>query len=54
MLPFLTDQLIGATSDELSTVVRWYYWAANVGRALSSIVIALFLYLSPPPLCRQI
>ena len=25
MLPFLTDQLIGATSDQLSSVVRWYY-----------------------------
>ena len=24
MLPFLTDQLIGATSDELSAVVQWY------------------------------
>ena len=26
MLPFLTDQIIGATSDELSAVVRWYVW----------------------------
>ena len=26
MLPFLTDQLIGATSDELTAVVQWYIW----------------------------
>ena len=29
MLPFLTDQVIGATSDELSAVVQWYTWALN-------------------------
>ena len=29
MLPFLTDQIIGATSDELSAVVRWYMWAGR-------------------------
>ena len=30
MAPFLTDQLIGA-SDELSTVVRWYFWIMCAG-----------------------
>ena len=39
MLPFLTDQIIGATSDELSAVVRWYYWAEYLGIGLSQIVI---------------
>ena len=24
MLPFITDQIIGATSDELRAVVRWF------------------------------
>ena len=38
VLPFLTDQLIGATSDELSTIVRWYYWAQIIGIWLSNIV----------------
>ena len=38
MLPFLTDQIIGATSDELSAVVRWYYWALNFGLSLSNII----------------
>ena len=33
MLPFLTDQLIGATSDELSAVIRWYYWTLSVGKS---------------------
>ena len=34
IIPFLTDQLIGATSNELSTVVYWYYWAENLGYGL--------------------
>ena len=38
ILPFLTDQLIGATSDELSTLVRWYCWAQNIGGLLFSLV----------------
>ena len=42
MLPFLTDQIIGATSDELSAVVRWYYWAQNIGFALSNTITYSF------------
>ena len=39
MLPFITDQIIGATSDELSAVVRWYYWARYLGNGLSTISV---------------
>ena len=39
MLPFITDQIIGATSDELSAVVRWYYWAETLGTGLSAISV---------------
>ena len=38
MLPFITDQIIGATSEELSAVVRWNYWAENLGIGLSDVV----------------
>ena len=38
MLPFITDQIVGATSDELSAVVRWYYWAQNIGTGLATMV----------------
>ena len=38
MLPFLTDQIIGATSDELSAVVRWYIWVQYFGSCLSEII----------------
>ena len=41
MLPFLTDQLIGATSDELSAVVQWYAWTSFLGSGLSEAVIIL-------------
>ena len=39
MLPFLTDQLIGATADELSTVVYWCLWANSLGKGLSNTLI---------------
>ena len=42
MFPFATDQLIGATSDEISTVVCWVYWAENLGGVLSNSVAYLF------------
>ena len=41
LLPFLTDQMIGASSDELSAVVRWYFWAYNVGSCLNASVTYL-------------
>ena len=41
MLPFLTDQLIGATSDELSAVVQWYVWSDSLGKGLSQIITIL-------------
>ena len=38
LLPFLSDQLIGATSDELSAAVQWYSWADSVGFCLATII----------------
>ena len=38
MLPFLSDQMIGATSDELSAVVRWYFWAKQLGFGLAYLI----------------
>ena len=41
MLPFLTDQLIGGTSDELCAVVQWYVWSYAFGEGLSAVVFLL-------------
>ena len=41
ILPFLTDQLIGATADELSTMIHWYIWADNFGSGLSFTIYTL-------------
>ena len=41
LVPFLTDQLIGATADELSTVVYWYYWVDNLANGLADTITAL-------------
>ena len=27
MIPFITDQMIGASSDHISAVIHWYYWS---------------------------
>ena len=43
MLPFLTDQLIGATSDELSAVVQWYVWSYATGICLSQITTLIII-----------
>ena len=47
LLPFLTDQLIGTTSDELSAVVRWYFWTLCVGSNMSELYLfVIFNYVS--------
>ena len=43
MLPILTDQIIGATTDELGAVVRWYYWAKHIGYGLCDIAVYLII-----------
>ena len=30
MLPFTLDQMIGASAEELSAAVQWYYWVFNI------------------------
>ena len=51
MLPFLTDQIIGATSDELSAVVRWFYWARYLGNGLSTISVCFCLVINLESIC---
>ena len=41
ILPFITDQVIGATADELSTLIYWYVWADNFGFGLSFTISSL-------------
>ena len=44
MLPFVTDQLIGASSAELSTVVQWFYFFQCIGAFFAYVIImALWL-----------
>ena len=38
MLPFSLDQMIGASADELSVAVQWYYWGFNVALAISGVL----------------
>ena len=36
-LPFTLDQMIGASAEELSAVVQWYWWGSNAGILIQSI-----------------
>lgn len=37
-LPFITDQMIGASGAELSAAVDWSYWVSNIPFAITAIV----------------
>ena len=39
LLPFMTDQLLGATADELSAVVYWYNWFYNFSLVLLACIM---------------
>ena len=38
MLPFTLDQLIGASAEELSAAVHWYFWGFNFSPLLKHIL----------------
>ena len=38
MLPFSLDQMIGASAEELSAAVQWYYWGFNIALAISGVL----------------
>ena len=42
ILPFACDQVLRATSDELSSLFHWYFWTRNLGAIFSVIFQILF------------
>ena len=44
MLPFTLDQMIGASAEQLSAVVQWYWWGSNIG-----ILIKVIFHCVPIP-----
>ena len=42
-LPFIIDQMIGASADEISAVVQWYCWAVIVGMLGQNLPVCLIL-----------
>ena len=42
IVPFLTDQFVGATSDELSAVVQWHKWSVSFGKLLSRVFLIFY------------
>ena len=38
MLPFTLDQMIGASAEELSAIVQWYYWGFNIPLLIRNIL----------------
>ena len=41
MLPFVIDQMIGASADDISAVVQWYYWSYSLG--IFPLYLCIFL-----------
>ena len=42
-LPFIIDQMIGASADDISAVVQWYCWAVVVGMLIQNLPVCLIL-----------
>ena len=38
MLPFTLDQMIGASAEELSAAVQWYYWEFNIALMIQHVL----------------
>ena len=46
-IQFGTDQMIEASSNQLSTFIHWYYWSLYIGNVcIDTIIAGIFLYLS--------
>ena len=41
MLPFLTDQVIGANARQLSALVYWYYWVQSLAYGQVAVIVCL-------------
>ena len=41
MLPFTLDQMIGASAEELSAAVQWYYWSFLLAPLIKNIVYCI-------------
>ena len=37
-LPFTIDQMIGASADDISAIVQWYYWSTTLGASQPNIL----------------
>ena len=42
-LPFIIDQMIGASADDISAVVQWYCWAVVFGILVQNLPVCLIL-----------
>ena len=40
-LPFIIDQMIGASADDISAIVQWSYWSLSLGISVSYFVASL-------------
>ena len=40
-LPFIIDQMIGASADDISAIVQWYYWSFSLGLSVPYFIAIL-------------
>ena len=41
VLPFILDQMIGASAEQLNAVVQWYYWTLSIGLVIESVPLCV-------------
>ena len=41
ILPFIIDQMIGASADDIGAAVQWYYWTLSVGSLAYFLLLCL-------------
>ena len=47
ILPFITDQMIGASGDELSAAVHWWFWSLPISSVMLNYILCVLQNIPP-------
>ena len=50
VLPFIIDQMIGASAEDIGAAVQWYYWGATVVNVAPDLLLCLPVVIVEPQL----
>ena len=52
-IQFGMDQMVEASSDQISAFTHWYYWSMNIGIGIQALVIMCAVFLIPILCCSS-